>query len=268
MQQAIIATGLYLRGGADGIFGQRTHNALVIYQRTNGMNATGVVDARRLGRWASSSAAAAPAAAPPPLGTRFRRGGRPVVVALQRALISAGIPVPGGADGVRLRRPPAPSCVPAGKGLPATGKVDQATAQALGLPDARADAAPAVTIRLQARPVGGRCCYGDTWHAPAAAAGSTSASTSVPRRALPFAPSSRAGSSRSTATGLARCPGTDQDRARRRHVLLLRPSGGLRHGHRRRHPGDRRPGHRVLGRPATRAIAHLHFEVHPAAARR
>ena len=70
VQQAIIATGLYLRGGADGVFGQGTHNALVIYQRTNGLNATGVVDeatARLMGLVAGGTPAAE---ATPPLGTR------------------------------------------------------------------------------------------------------------------------------------------------------------------------------------------------------
>jgi peptidoglycan hydrolase-like protein with peptidoglycan-binding domain len=169
VQQAIMATGLYLRGGADGIFGQGTHSALVLYQRTNGLNATGVVDeatARLMGLIGGGSSAGGGNTAPG-YAAFDEQGAR--VVALQNALIRAGISVPGGADGVfgsgtagavmKFQR---------ARGLRITGKVDQATAQALGLAAMPAPTpAPPVTIVLQAKPVGGgRCWYGDTWHAP------------------------------------------------------------------------------------------------------
>ncbi len=166
VQQAIIATGMYLRGGADGVFGQGTHNALVIYQRTNGLNATGVVDeatARLMGLVAGGATGGGNTATG--YATFDEEGAR--VVALQRALIKAGIPVPGGADG-RFGSGTAGAVMKfqRAKGLRVTGKVDQATAQALGLsPMPAPTPAPPVTIRLQAKPVGGRCYYGDTWHA-------------------------------------------------------------------------------------------------------
>ena len=52
LQQAIMATGLVVRGGADGIFGQQTRTAVLVYQRVNGLSQTGIVDeatARMLG---------------------------------------------------------------------------------------------------------------------------------------------------------------------------------------------------------------------------
>ena len=47
-----MATGLVVRGGADGIFGQHTRTAVLVYQRVNGLPQTGIVDeatARLLG---------------------------------------------------------------------------------------------------------------------------------------------------------------------------------------------------------------------------
>jgi murein DD-endopeptidase MepM/ murein hydrolase activator NlpD len=87
------------------------------------------------------------------------------VVALQNALAAAGIAPRGGADGVfgsgtlngvlALQR---------SRGLPATGKVDAATAGAVGLApmDPPAASAP-IAISLEAKPVQGPCYYGDTW---------------------------------------------------------------------------------------------------------
>ena len=46
LQLAILATGLYLSGGADGTFGSSTHRGVTLVQRVNGLPETGVVDAR------------------------------------------------------------------------------------------------------------------------------------------------------------------------------------------------------------------------------
>jgi peptidoglycan hydrolase-like protein with peptidoglycan-binding domain len=174
LQQAIIATGLVVRGGADGVFGRQTRAALAIYQRVNGLAQTGVVDeatARLLGLLGSSSSGGGSQPAGGGSATNGypsydERGAR--VVALQRALLRAGISFSGGADGVfgsatagaimKFQR---------ARGLRVTGKVDQATAIALGLQASPKPApAPAVTIRMQARPIAkGPCWYGDTWHA-------------------------------------------------------------------------------------------------------
>ena len=45
LQQALINSGMKLRGGADGIFGRATTNTLKRYQRLNGLNPSGVLDA-------------------------------------------------------------------------------------------------------------------------------------------------------------------------------------------------------------------------------
>jgi murein DD-endopeptidase MepM/ murein hydrolase activator NlpD len=171
VQQAIMATGMYLRGGADGVFGQATHNALVLYQRANGLTADGVVSeatARLMGLGSSSgtpSGVTGGGTTAAGFAVYDERGAR--VVALQQALIRAGIPVPGGADGAfGSGTLGAVRAFQLAKGLPATGKVDQATANALGLSPQNAPAPePAVNIVLQARPVGGACWYGDTWQA-------------------------------------------------------------------------------------------------------
>ncbi len=45
VQRALLATGMALRGGADGVFGPATDAALRAYQRVNGLKQSGVVDA-------------------------------------------------------------------------------------------------------------------------------------------------------------------------------------------------------------------------------
>ena len=87
---------------------------------------------------------------------------------MQQSLITAGIRVPGGADGVfgsstagaimeYQRR----------EGLPVTGKIDDQTAGKLGQAAAPAPVAPSANgITLTAFPVQGQCWFGDTWQAP------------------------------------------------------------------------------------------------------
>lgn len=167
VQRAIMATGMYLRGGADGIFGTATQSALMIYQRTNGLGASGAVDAataRLMGLGAST---------PPPSGTARgfavydERGAR--VVALQTALIRAGIDVRGGADGMfGSGTAAAVMAFQRARGLSATGRVDQATANALGLSpmDRPTPTPPPSSVQLDAKPVQGPCWMADSWHAP------------------------------------------------------------------------------------------------------
>jgi peptidoglycan hydrolase-like protein with peptidoglycan-binding domain len=172
LQQALLRMGWTLRGGADGIFGASTRTVLVHTQRSNGIQGSGVVDeatARLLGLLgaAAPAAPAAPAAASTATGFAGydERGSR--VVALQTALINAGVTVPGGADGVfGAGTASAVMAFQRAKGLPVSGKVDAATAAALGLAAAPAPAAaPAVNVQLEAKPVQGPCYYGDTWSA-------------------------------------------------------------------------------------------------------
>ena len=152
LQQALINLGYSIRLGANGIFGTDTQNAVMQLQQRNGVAATGVVDAKSAAVLAGAPAAApapaaatpAPAAAPAANGfaTYDERGQR--VVALQQALINAGIAVRGGADGVfGSATAAAVMAFQRAKGLPASGKVDAATAGALGL---TAGAPPAAAL--------------------------------------------------------------------------------------------------------------------------
>ena len=170
LQQALLRMGWTLRGGADGIFGTATQSVLLVTQRSNGIRASGTVDeatARLLGLSGSATAAAPAAPAPATTAAGFanydERGAR--VVALQTALIKAGITVPGGADGVfGASTAGAIMSFQRARGLKVSGKVDDATAAALGLAAAPAPAAaPAINVQLEAKPVQGPCYYGDTW---------------------------------------------------------------------------------------------------------
>ena len=167
LQQAMIDAGITVRGGADGIFGPATAGALKQFQTSQGLPATGTVD----------KATAAALASPKPVGVTdptpssgdgyaqyAEKGQR--VLALQKALVEAGIALRGGVDGdfgggtssavMELQRQ---------RGLPVTGKVDAATATALGLAKMPAPTAPDVSkVVLKAFPMQGRCGFADTWH--------------------------------------------------------------------------------------------------------
>ena len=164
LQEALIKAGVTVRGGADGIFGPATINAVKDFQKSQGLDATGSVDA------ATAAALANPKAVSG--GSSQEAGGYAVygekgarVISLQSALVSAGVAVRGGVDGdfgagtsaavIEFQR---------AKGLGVTGKVDEATAAALGLQKAPAPAAPDTTnVSISVFPVQGRCAYGDSW---------------------------------------------------------------------------------------------------------
>lgn len=172
LQRALMKLGWTVRGGADGYFGAATQSVLIIFQRTNGTPATGVVDAATAQVLGLSGAS--PTTPTPPAGSGGgataagfaqydERGAR--VVALQRALMAKGIAVPGGADGVfGSATAGAVMNFQRAVGLPATGRVDATTAQRLGLAAApAATQAPPPAVRLEAKPVEGPCYYGDTY---------------------------------------------------------------------------------------------------------
>ncbi len=179
VQRAIIRSGIKLFGGADGVFGMATQSALMLYQRAHGIGASGVVD----GATARSLGLGGGGGSPPDNGTppggggpggdtaagfaRFdERGTR--VVALQQALLRAGVPLCGGVDGVFGRcTANALMQFQRTRGLTATGRVDQATANALGLrPAPDPSSSPPANVRLEHVPVQPPCWFGDTWMAP------------------------------------------------------------------------------------------------------
>lgn len=172
LQEQLMATGLTVRGGADGVFGPGTKSALIRFQEINGITADGVVNAttaQLLGLGSSSSSGSTSSGSTSSATAGYpvydERGAR--VRALQTALINAGISVPGGADGAfGSGTLGAVVAFQKSKGINPTGKVDKATADALGLSPTEPPAAPTYndsSIVLQARPVAGACWYGDTW---------------------------------------------------------------------------------------------------------
>jgi peptidoglycan hydrolase-like protein with peptidoglycan-binding domain len=166
LQQAMIAAGITVRGGADGIFGPATAEALRAFQTSQGLSASGSVDK------ATASALANPKAVvkdQPAKGSATgyakygEKGTR--VSTLQSALVKAGIALKGGVDGdfggatsaavMEFQRQ---------KGLSVTGKVDGATATALGVAAAAAPTAPdPSTVKMQVFPVQGKCYFGDSY---------------------------------------------------------------------------------------------------------
>jgi murein DD-endopeptidase MepM/ murein hydrolase activator NlpD len=86
-------------------------------------------------------------------------------VALQQALMNAGITLRGGADGVfGGATAVAVQAFQRSHGLSATGRVDSTTAAALGLSSAPAPSpASSNGVSLAAKPVGGPCDFRDTW---------------------------------------------------------------------------------------------------------
>ena len=178
VQKALIAAGVPVSGGADGIFGAGTTRAISAFQKAKNIKATGRLDqqtAIALGVMAPPVAVAvapAPAPAATPAATPAtassahvtalpQRGHRSNdVVIVQSALIAAGIVVKGGADGIfGGATAVAISQFQNQNGFAATGRLDERTALKLGV-----IAPPAV--QLAVFPVQGPCSFSNTWHAP------------------------------------------------------------------------------------------------------
>ncbi|MGA1061872.1 MAG: peptidoglycan-binding domain-containing protein [Ilumatobacteraceae bacterium] len=157
LQRLLIALGQDPAGGADGIFGSGTEAALRNVQSAFGLSATGVVDADTAARLLTGNAApaaapapaeapAAPAEAPesapeaaspaadfPLIGLKYGDWGRNVTT-LQEQLIATGRELRGGADGLfGVVTMNALKDFQTAKGLEVTGRVNEATAQALAL---------------------------------------------------------------------------------------------------------------------------------------
>ena len=180
MQSALLKNGFTLVGGADGKFSPRTRATLRSFQKVVGLKATGNLDrktAKVLGLLTPApvpapvaaptpAPAAAPVAAPAPAVIAFTPETFPVigakgdvVVALQNALILAGVQVKGGADGffgngTKL----AISTFQKSKNIAVSGTVDSDTAIELGLLPR-----PVLEVTLAAFPVQPACYFIDTW---------------------------------------------------------------------------------------------------------
>ena len=188
LQQALINSGVQVKGGADGKFGLATSIALGKFQAMKGLSVTKTVDestAIVLGLLAAPApkssgkktvvAASAPVATPvaavaPATGSPITIDSLPVrgqtsenVRTLQNALINSGIEVKGGADGVfGVATSVAIGKFQSAQGMNVSTALDAPTAAALGLIPSLAELG---LPTLQAFPVQGRCGFTDSWQA-------------------------------------------------------------------------------------------------------
>lgn len=166
LQNALIAAGVTLTGGVDGIFGPATSNGLRQFQASQGINQSGLVDAATIAALASPKPAVTNSTSTEGFAVYGEVG--PRVTTLQNALIAAGFTVRGGADGdFGVNTTTAVMDFQRAKKLNVTGKVNAETATALGLITAALPVAAADTwVTLKVFPVQGWCNYGDTWGYP------------------------------------------------------------------------------------------------------
>ena len=152
VQAAIIRNGFTLKGGVTGVFDKNTLRALKSFQKVVGLRASGVVDAPTANVLKVSADATTTTIAPvtttvaptttlpavvypltvDTLPVRGAKGAS--VLAVQKALVIAGISVKGGVDGMfGSGTTSSLAAFQSAKGLPATGLLDASTASALGL---------------------------------------------------------------------------------------------------------------------------------------
>ena len=171
VQAAIIRNGFTLKGGVTGVFDKNTLRALKSFQKVVGLRASGVVDAPTAKVLKVSADATTTTIAPvtttvaptttlpavvypltvDTLPVRGAKGAS--VLAVQKALVIAGISVKGGVDGMfGSGTTSSLAAFQGAKGLPATGLLDASTASALGLvaPVAAPATAPAPTVSAAA----------------------------------------------------------------------------------------------------------------------
>jgi murein DD-endopeptidase MepM/ murein hydrolase activator NlpD len=187
VQTALVAKGFTLAGGIDGVFSPRTRATLRNFQKVVGYKATGRLDrktAKLLGLLEVQSTAAAPVVAPVPAvpvpetapvaapaanPVSFVATALPVlgargedVRAIQSALITAGIDLFGGADGIfGNATSSAIAKFQTARNLPATGTLTVDTLVELGLLPR-----PVLPLTIAVFPVQPTCYFTDTWHAP------------------------------------------------------------------------------------------------------
>ena len=186
IQQALINSGVTVKGGADGKFGLATSIAIGRFQSARGLRVTKSVDeatAIALGLLAAPAPKASatktvvaagvvvPVATPVAAAASITIDSLPVrgqtseaVRTVQHALLAAGIEVKGGADAVfGVATSVAIGKFQSSRGLNVTTALDANTAAALGLIPTLAELG---LPTLQAFPMQGRCSFSDSWHAP------------------------------------------------------------------------------------------------------
>ena len=196
VQQQLVTVGLSLTGGVDGVYGSATLATLKMFQRSRGLNATGVFDAGTALILANAVAAltpvttvpttappttappttAPPTTAPPtttppttpPNVVLLSVGSRgEAVKTMQRQLIVVGIVVFGGADGVfGTATQTSLKQFQTRAGLPVNGVFDTVTKAALTAAVPAPPPPPPGTVVLDAFPVSPTCGFTDTYGAP------------------------------------------------------------------------------------------------------
>lgn len=166
LQQLLMAAGITVRGGADGIFGPGTEAAVKQYQGIRGLPVNGVVD----------NPTAIALGIVPPKALLAQGSSGAAVVQVQKELLAVGVAVKGGADGVF--GPSTAKAVQAfqrSRQLPASGVIDAATAAILTTAAAAApqkamtppaSGTSSATATLASFPVPATCKFWDTWGAP------------------------------------------------------------------------------------------------------
>ena len=162
LQQGLMDLGFTVVGGADGIYGVLTANAVKSFQNANGLSTSGAVDKATAKAFASATSGGGsdsgdehdPTVSSPFVGLQYGSLGADVK-GLQQALIDAGVRVYGGADGVfGTHTVTAVKAFQAEHGLTQSGKVDQDTANALASPTAGGSAATASIVGLKSGALG------------------------------------------------------------------------------------------------------------------
>ena len=179
VQTALIAAGVTVRGGTDGVFGSSTAEAISFFQKSKGLTVTSTltpdtVSALGLSPTTTTTTVApattttvAPATtttvAPVLLSIEAlpKRGDKnDATRVIQTVLVAAGIEIKGGIDGVfGIATTIAVQKFQTAQNLSVTGRVDYATALKLNI------VSPPVVL-LDVFPVQGLCSFIDTWHAP------------------------------------------------------------------------------------------------------
>ena len=178
VQTALVAAGVTVRGGTDGVFGSSTAEAISFFQKSKGLAVTSTLTpdtVSALGPSVTTTTTVAPAitttvapattttVAPVMLSIESlpKRGDKnDATRVIQTVLVAAGIEIKGGIDGVfGIATTIAVQKFQAAQNLSVTGRVDYATALKLNI------VAPPVVL-LDVFPVQGLCAFVDTWHAP------------------------------------------------------------------------------------------------------
>ena len=166
VQRLLIAAGITVRGGDDGIFGPGTEAAVNQYQSIRGLPVNGLVD--------NPTAVALGIVPAKALLAQGSSGAG--VVQVQKELLAVGVAVKGGADGVF--GPSTAKAVQAfqrSRQLPASGVIDAATSAILTTAAAAAPQKPVTppasgtsssSEPLASFPVPTTCKFWDTWGAP------------------------------------------------------------------------------------------------------